>query len=173
MSKIILILISALFLNRVFAQQNVAINATGAPPHASAQLDLSSTNRGLLVPRMTGAQRVAIMTPAQGLLVYDLDSNSFWVYSGAAWSNLSASATCWLMNGNNGTNPSMNYIGTSDNVDLRFKINSVNAGLLGNNGNVFWGLRSGNNNSTGTSNIGIGIDALKLNTIKSNLVALG
>ncbi|HMU09489.1 MAG TPA: hypothetical protein PKC54_05740 [Ferruginibacter sp.] len=47
--------------------QNVGI---GTPtPHASAQLDITSTTKGLLIPRMTGAQRNAIVSPAVGLLV--------------------------------------------------------------------------------------------------------
>src|SRR5687768_1091620 len=173
MSKIIFILFGCIVLNHVIAQQNVAINATGNAPDASAQLDVSSTSKGLLIPRMSGGQRMAIMNPAQGLLVYDWETMSFWVHNGMTWNNLAASTTSWIMNGNSGTNPATNYIGTNDNVDLRFKINSVNAGLLGNNGNTFWGLRSGNSNTTGRSNIAIGIDALKINSTTSNLVAIG
>src|SRR4051812_47818946 len=51
--------------------QNVAINATGAAPAASAMLDVSSTTMGSLIPRMTSAQRTAIAAPATGLEVYD------------------------------------------------------------------------------------------------------
>lgn len=68
--------------------QSVGINTTGALPDESALLDLQSTDKGLLIPRVTSAQRAAIVLPATGLLVYDTQSRSFWVYDGFAWSNL-------------------------------------------------------------------------------------
>ena len=42
-------------------------------PNASSLLDLSSTSKGFLVPRMTEAQKNAISSPAQGLLIYQTD----------------------------------------------------------------------------------------------------
>ena len=53
--------------------QGVGINATGAPADTSAILDLSSTSKGLLVPRLTSAQRAAIALPATGLVVFQTD----------------------------------------------------------------------------------------------------
>ena len=43
-------------------------------------LDVASQNKGILVPRMPTAQRIAIASPATGLLVYDTDTNTFWYY---------------------------------------------------------------------------------------------
>ncbi|MDN5203266.1 tail fiber domain-containing protein [Fulvivirgaceae bacterium BMA10] len=57
-------------------------------PNSSAVLDLSSTDKGLLVPRMTSAQRTGISSPATGLLVYDTDDNQFYYYDGSTWSEL-------------------------------------------------------------------------------------
>lgn len=56
-------------------------------PDLSSMLDVSSTSQGILTPRMTTAQRVAIATPANGLLVYDLDERTFYYYeaTAAAW----------------------------------------------------------------------------------------
>ena len=65
--------------------QNIGINATGAIPHSSAMLDVSATDKGMLVPLMSSAQRTAIATPAKGLLVFDNDTGSFWFYNGTAW----------------------------------------------------------------------------------------
>src|ERR1700741_5069612 len=172
MQKNILIILAGFFTQHSIAQQNVSINSTGALPHASAQLDISSSNKGLLIPRMTSMQRVGISSPAAGLLVFDSTTNSFWYYNGTGWTNLSSSNT-WLLNGNSGTNPSTHYIGTNDNADLRFKINNFNAGLISNNGNIFFGWRSNNNNSTINPNIGIGADALFSNTTGNFNVALG
>lgn len=66
--------------------QGVAMNATGAPAAASAMLDISSTTKGMLAPRMLGAQRTAITSPATGLLVFQTDAPAgFYVYDGTAW----------------------------------------------------------------------------------------
>ena len=52
----------------------------------SAMLELNSTTKGLLLPRMTAAQRTDISTPATGLLVYQTDSTTgLYVYNGSAW----------------------------------------------------------------------------------------
>ncbi|MEK7254735.1 MAG: hypothetical protein AAB316_08325, partial [Bacteroidota bacterium] len=74
-------------------QQSLSINSTGAPADASAQLDVSATDKGMLVPRMTTAQRTAIASPATGLLVFDTTTGGFWFYNGTAWTNLAAPKT--------------------------------------------------------------------------------
>ncbi len=69
-------------------QQPVSINTSGAAPLASAMLDVESTTKGLLVPRMTTAQRTAIASPAVGLLVFDTDKGDFYFRSplgGGIW----------------------------------------------------------------------------------------
>jgi len=60
--------------------QPVAINNTGNPPHPSAMLDIVSQEKGVLVPRMSSTQRLAISNPANGLLVFDMTTQSFWYY---------------------------------------------------------------------------------------------
>ena len=60
-----------LFFTGAMAQNNVGIGTT--TPNASAALDVQSTTQGMLVPRMTAAQRGLIGTPATGLLVYQTD----------------------------------------------------------------------------------------------------
>jgi len=56
-------------------------------PNTSALLDLTSTAKGFLPPRMTALQRTAIGTPATGLLVYQTDGSAgYYSYGGAAWS---------------------------------------------------------------------------------------
>lgn len=59
-------------------------------PNASAVLDLSATDRGVLIPRMSSTQRNAIVSPAKGLLVFDTNLNSFYYYDGTQWRNLAA-----------------------------------------------------------------------------------
>ena len=54
-------------------------------PDASAALDISSTDGGILFPRMTSAQREAIVNPATSLTVFDTDTNTFWSYVASTW----------------------------------------------------------------------------------------
>ena len=86
MRKIILILIIAASIHSSLrAQSNIGI---GTPvPDPSAILDISSGSQGLLVPRLTTAQRTAIVSPANGLLVFDITVECFFYYdaSTAAW----------------------------------------------------------------------------------------
>jgi hypothetical protein len=66
--------------------QNVGIGTS--TPNASAQLDISSNNKGLLIPRMSSSQRNAIVAPAKGLMAFDSSQNSFWYYTGSGWKEL-------------------------------------------------------------------------------------
>ncbi len=82
MRKIILLFIlipSAYLLNA----QSVGIGTT--TPNASAQLDVASTNKGLLVPRMTSTNRILISSPANGLVVYDTTQNRMYQYQNGVW----------------------------------------------------------------------------------------
>lgn len=72
-----------------FAQNNIGIGTS--TPNSSAILEINSTNKGLLTPRMTTAQRNAIITPAQGLLIYDTDLNALYHYNGNAWAAVGGS----------------------------------------------------------------------------------
>jgi hypothetical protein len=69
--------------------QNIGI---GTPsPHSSAQLEVSSTNKGILIPRMSLAQRGAIGSPAAGLLIFQTDNSpGFYYYTGSSWQAVSA-----------------------------------------------------------------------------------
>lgn len=79
-----------------------------AIPNASAQLDITSTNKGLLTPRMTAAQRSAIASPAQALLVYQTDGSAgFYFYNGTTWALISSGSTD-LSTGVTGTLPVAN-----------------------------------------------------------------
>jgi hypothetical protein len=69
------------------ASAGVSIATSLINPNASAQLDVSSTTKGFLPPRMTTTQRDAIATPASGLQVYDSTVNRASVYS-TAWENV-------------------------------------------------------------------------------------
>lgn len=84
MKKACFLLACALAARTLPAQVVISPN-NPANPHASAMLDVQSTDKGMLVPRMTTAQRTAIANPAKGLLVFDTNTNTFWFYNGSAW----------------------------------------------------------------------------------------
>jgi hypothetical protein len=70
----------------------MAVNSTGAPAAATAIMDVSSTTQGMLVPRMTQAQRnlIGSGSPATGLLIYQTDGTAgFYFYNGTTWTSLS------------------------------------------------------------------------------------
>ncbi len=85
MKKLIFTVATLLLVGGIKAQ-NVAINSDGSTPNSSAMLDVTSTTKGLLTPRMTSAQRTAISSPATGLIVYQTDgTDGFYYYDGSAW----------------------------------------------------------------------------------------
>jgi hypothetical protein len=79
-----IVILSSAGLNQVSAQ-NIGINSTGANPDGSAMLDIVATDKGILVPRMTTAQRTGIGSPAKGLMVFDNTTSSFWYFDGLIW----------------------------------------------------------------------------------------
>lgn len=109
--------------------QNVGINASGAAPDASALLDLSATNSGFLVPRMTLAQRNAIANPANSLLIYQVNGTTGYYYNEGTpaapnWVRL-YDGEGWSITGNNNTNAAANFLGTTNNVALRIRTNDI------------------------------------------------
>src|SRR5215831_4689990 len=154
--------------------QSVSINTDGTLPSASAMLDVKSTTKGLLIPRMTLAQRNAIASPATGLLVFQSDIvPGFYYYTGSGWINLALASATWSTSGNSGVNASNNFIGTTDNNPINFRVNNVNAGQLDPSGNIFFGINAGQSNTAGSDNIAIGEGALHENTSTNFNLAIG
>ena len=94
-----------------------------------AALEVVSNNSGVLFANMTTAQRNAIVTGdlQNGLLVYNTDSSLFQFYNGSAWSSVGASVSVagWDSSGNTGTNPTNNFIGTTDSESLVFRTDNI------------------------------------------------
>ncbi len=66
-----------------FTEAQVGIGTNS--PAASTMLDVSSTTKGFLYPRMTNSQMSAISTPAAGLTVYNTDASALYCYNGTNW----------------------------------------------------------------------------------------
>ena len=89
--KVAIITIFILTLS-LFAQ-NVGINSDGSNPHSSAMLDVKSTTKGFLAPRMRETQRDNISSPATGLLIYQTDgTNGYYYYNGSSWVQIGAAS---------------------------------------------------------------------------------
>lgn len=244
----LILLINFTFIAKLNAQ-NVGINETGATPNGSAMLDVSASNKGLLIPRLSRAQKFLIPSPANGLMVYQTDDTvGFWYYEQNKWVPIMRSLTFgsgltggfvqgkgnidlkksgvtagvygttnefpivtindygqvtlvamqklkdndtlneiqslklsndslylskgggvvhfksqWRTTGNSGLNATTNFIGTTDNVALRFRVNNTWYGELNpSNDNLSLGYRA-NLSSSGYSNIALGKDALSSN----------
>ncbi len=85
----ILLLLLSLLWHTSFGQ-GVSISSTGTPANASAMLDVSSTNRGALLPRLTTTQRNGIASPAEGLLIYNTTTHSFNYFTQGQWVEINA-----------------------------------------------------------------------------------
>ncbi len=164
LSIIIVSIASLLLMNESALAQNIAVNSTGTAANASSMLDIAAgagNNKGLLIPRVTLAQRTA-MNPlpiaAQGLIVYQTDGVQGFYYNTSvgvvpAWSYLTPGG--WSITGNAATVASTsaigvavnnNFLGTTDNITLVFATNNLermrilNTGFVGVNTLVPRGL---------------------------------
>ena len=133
-------IIAVLMVSLVFCQTSVGQVGIGTvSPDASAMLEIRSTNSGLLIPRMTLAERNTIPNPATGLLIYQIDAgNTFFFYNGTTWEPL-LSSNIWTTAGNLGTDPSINLLGTSENQDFVIRANAIEVFRITANGTIALG----------------------------------
>jgi hypothetical protein len=83
-----------LLFSAIFTQAQVGIGVATANIDASAQLEVKSTTKGFLPPRMLASEKAAIATPAAGLLVYQTDAPvGLYYYTGSAWTIVNSAAT--------------------------------------------------------------------------------
>ncbi|WP_304235996.1 hypothetical protein [Jiulongibacter sediminis] len=178
----VVLLFSVIALDSFSQNKNVGIGTKN--PEESAILDIQSPDKGLLIPRLSLEQRNGIISPAEGLLVYQNDKNvGFYYFSENKWKPLSgfeaqsvaaANADNWSKTGDAGTDPNNNFIGTTDGQPLVFKVQNTRSGYLENGVtfNTSFGFQA-NNNLTGTNNTAIGGKTLSLNTSGYSNTAIG
>ena len=130
----------------------VGIGTTTVDP--SAMLQIESTEQGLLIPRMSQAQRDAIASPVESLLIYQTDvSPGFYFYTGTAWVSLESEA--WSLDGNLGTTTAANSFGTLDANALVFSTNATEAFRVNTSGNLGFGTTTPTSKVTLESSAGI------------------
>jgi len=172
--------LSVLLVSNAIAAQTNIFPSTGSAgigtitPNTSSVLDMVSTTQGVLVPRMTQAQRNNILSPAVGLLIFQTTNTpGFYYYSDKGWTALTPKAKGWLLTGNAGTTPGTNFIGTTDAQPLVFKVNNQQTGAIGGPGeNTAFGYLS-LTATTGVNNTANGSQALRFNTTGSANTAAG
>lgn len=81
----ILVVFLSLFVMPSYGQTVIVSDDSGYGGETSAMLDVKSTDKGMLIPRLSTAQRTAISAPVEGLFVYDTDFKRFYYYNGSDW----------------------------------------------------------------------------------------
>ena len=101
-------------------------------------LELESTSKGLLFPRLTTAQMNAMVSPPNGLMIYNTTEAAFYVRSAGVWSPLSTGGTGWTTTGNSGINAT-NFLGTLNNASFRLRTNNVQRFITDSSGKTSYG----------------------------------
>ncbi len=122
-------------------------------PKASALLDIDASpanNKGVLVPRMTALQRLAILSPANSLLVFDTDSACFfyWNSISSSWKSLCNSGSGVGITGNTGSTGVMGAIGNTGSTGSTGAI-----GIIGNTGSTGFIGFTGNTGNSGIAGL--------------------
>lgn len=172
--KVSVAVLFSLLISPLFSQ-NVGINNTGATPnqYAILDVDVSTNNKGILIPRLSTAQRTGIAglgATEEGLTVYDQTTDSYWLWDGTQWVRFSMTGDDWSLSGNAGTTAGTDFIGTTDAVDWVIKTNNLermrvySGGDIDISDNTFY-LRD---NATNTYGIGYGVEGGSEMTIFSD-----
>lgn len=183
MKKCTLLLLFLFFENTFQAQ--VGINTID--PNPSSVLDVVGSDKGILIPRiaLTGSSdTMTVPSPANSLMIYNTASVNgivpgyyYWNTTAGRWIKVLDDLTPivmtgWSLTGNSGMVNGVNYIGTSDNVDVIFKRNNIVSGVL-NTTNTIFGVNSLTANTSGLNNTAVGVNNLISNTIGSMNTAIG
>lgn len=145
------------------------------------------SNKGLLIPRiaLTGSSdTVTVPLPANSLMIYNTAAVNdvfpgyyYWSTTAGRWTKVLDDLkpivmTGWSLTGNSGMVNGVNFIGTSDNVDVIFKRNNIVSGVL-NTTNTIFGVNSLTANTIGLNNTAVGVNNLISNTTGSMNTAIG
>lgn len=151
----------------------------------AANIATPTNSDGLLIPRINAFPLVNPTTDQNSMLVYlntatgsgspfGINSTGYyyWDFAALKWIGvITSQSLSWSLSGNSSTVDGTNFIGTTDNIPLNFKINSQKAGRI-NTIQTFFGYQAGNSNP-GSNNTGIGDQAFFSNTTGNSNTAIG
>jgi hypothetical protein len=121
----------------VNAQLKVGDNPTSI--QKSSILELESSRQGLLLPRLADTTAINALTPPDGMIIFLNSDKSLRLRSNGAWkkiADLSEANSNWSLNGNTGTDSTLNFIGTVDGKPLIMKTNNAERLRINSNGNI-------------------------------------
>lgn len=183
-AAVILIAFPVLLTSITVRGQNVGISNSGQAPHTSAMLDVYSSSKGLLMPRvsLTGTSDITtVPLSANWLTVFNTATVSdvspgmyYWDASLIRWVRLMSDQDAWGLFGNSGTVDGTSFLGTVDNIPLSIRVNNLKAGRIDHlSFNSFYGVGAGNLTAAGTDNTFMGWQAGSVNTTGSGNLFLG
>lgn len=167
--------VTGIFLQYAANAQNVGIGTT--TPNVSAQLDINSNSKGILVPRVSLVSIYDVETianPATSLLVYNTNAGitngsgvGFYYNMGntgaPVWTRLLSGTSGWSLTGNAVIDPAIHFVGTTDGRPLRFRVSNDPAGEISPSSySTYFGQHSGESSTYGSENTGIGFSTLRL-----------
>lgn len=173
------------------SSQNIAINEDGSAPDPSAMLDISSTNKGILVPRLI--THTAIAAPATGLLVYNTTTSTFWFFNGTDWIEITfpvaeirdADSDTWVTVEYTADEDIIRFGAASDTSQMHFDgktlhwtnnnifIGDQSGALNSGENNTYLGFRTGSNVNAGSRSVVIGSRAAETATSLSDQLIIG
>jgi hypothetical protein len=142
---------ASLFTTTSLLAQNVGINSTGGAPDAGAMLDISSTNKGLLIPRVS-IGNLTLIAPITGsattsLLVYNTNATTglgYHYWDGNDWIPLGNDSD-WKITGNGNITGGTHFLGTTNNIQLDFRTNNATRFSVKSNGDQVFAAGNGTN----------------------------
>src|SRR4030095_3440485 len=161
MKPIIFFLILIFPFSQLFSQ--VGISTSPIIPNISSMLDIVSTSKGILIPRMTSAERNLIGSPATSLLIYNTTIGSYEYYNGTTWMAIAAGKLKELSDADGDTK--INVEPTADADIIQFTANGVpiayfnskSLQMSGPGSSLYIGEDAGNSSTTGTYNTILGM----------------
>ena len=157
-------------------QMPTSINTDGSDPDNSAMLDIKSTTKGILIPRMTEAEMKMIASPVEGLLIFNTDEQAFFFHKNGGWSELGKEPDVPTVLADNDDDTKIQVEESSDEDVIRLDLGGTEKLVFQNNAdgrarleftnngfNVLIGEASGSNITTGIANTFIGDEAGKNN----------
>ncbi len=147
LSQIIDIMKSLVFLFLLTLQTTLLLSQVGigtTNPDSASLLDINSTDKGILIPRVDIID-LSTIDPVTGgatesLLVYNTNTTTgvgFYYWNGSRWLGITGNNSLdWSIRGNSQTDPSTNFLGTIDNTDFVIRTNNIERGrFIGDTGN--------------------------------------
>ena len=164
--------------NSLIFDNGTTVGIGTASPDATSVLDLTSTTKGMLAPRMTQVQKSAISSPATGLLIYQTDGTTgFYYYTGSAWIGLSSSGLLSKVEGTDFTGSLLVGHATTGILNAAERNTGIGLGALQavttGDSNTASGYQALYKNTEGNYNTASGSNSLFSNTFGTNNTAFG